>query len=38
MNFSVADLNAEQLAAIQFEQGAQLVVAGPGSGKSAESA
>ena len=33
MNFSVADLNAEQLAAIQFEQGAQLVVAGPGSGK-----
>ena len=33
MKFSVADLNAGQLAAIQFEQGAQLVVAGPGSGK-----
>ena len=29
----MADLNAGQLAAIQFEHGAQLVVAGPGSGK-----
>ena len=33
MDFSEDNLNAEQLAAIHFPKGAQLIVAGPGSGK-----
>ena len=33
MGFSEDNLNAEQLAAIHFSKGAQLIVAGPGSGK-----